>query len=200
MTKKSGGNFTRIFTVAGIGLILAAVLAVGINSLLIDRVAKRADELVETMRRLMPDTADGVPDDRVNLDMPMLELDGENFVGLFEIPKYQCALPIYGEWTPSKIAEFPCLYTGTMYDGSLIIGGSDNPGQFDFTKLITNDDVVYVTDATGLRYSYVVSEVIKTTDVSTANLMSGDFDLVFFARNTYSLDYTLVRCVLKSKI
>ena len=200
MSKTKSGKLTLLLTVAGIGLILAAVLGVVINGILIDRAEKRASEIVETMRMLMPDVADGGIDDRVNLTMPMLELDGENFVGLVEVPQYESVLPIYGEWKPSKVSDFPCRYMGTLYDGSLIIGGSDNQGQFDFTKLITNDDVVYVTDVSGLRYSFVVTEVIKTTDVSTGNLTAGEADLVLFARNTYSLDYTVIRCVLKSKI
>lgn len=199
MSKVNGGKLTRILTVAGIALILASVVLIGISAITEKRAEKRAGEIVETLRSLMPEAADGVPDDRVNLTMPMLELDGENFVGIFEIPKYESALPICGVWESGKVSDYPCRYIGNMYDGSLIIGGSDNQGQFDFTKLITADDVVYITDVTGLRYSYVVTEISKTTDVSTENLVSSEADLVLFARNTYSLDYTVIRCVLKGK-
>lgn len=200
MSKNKSGTLTLLLTLAGIGLILFAVLGVVTDSILVARADQRAHKIVENMRMLMPDAADGVPDDRVNLTMPMLELDGENFIGLVEIPKYESALPIYGEWDTSKVSDFPCRYMGTLYDGSLILGGSDNQGQFDFTKLITNDDVIYVTDVSGIRFSFVVTEVIKTTDVSTENLTAGEADLVLFARNTYALDYTVIRCVLKNKI
>ena len=88
-------------------------------------------------------------------------------------------------------------FSGSMYSGSLIIGGSDNPGQLDFMKLITGGDTVYLTDMTGGRYSYTVTEILKTTDVSHDNLAAGDAALVLFVRNTYGFDYTVVRCALK---
>ena len=37
---------------------------------------------------------------------------------------------------------------------------------------------------------------VKVIDISTDYLTSRDADFVFFARNTYSLDYTVVRCDL----
>ena len=200
MSKVNKEKITRILTAAGIILILVSVASIGISAVMEKQAAKKAEQIVTSLQSLMPETSDGIPDDRVNLTMPMLELDGENFVGIFELPKYDCTLPIYGTWDKSKVTSYPCRYMGNMYDGSLIIGGSDKQGQLAFTKLVTSDDVIYITDVTGLRYSYVVTEIVKTTDVSTENLISSRSDLVIFIKNTYSLDYTVVRCVLKSKI
>lgn len=140
-----------------------------------------------------------MPDDRIDVTMPMTEVDGLNFAGIIELPAYEALLPVYGTWDKNKVSDFPCRYMGSMYDGSLIIGGSDNVGQFDFMKVITDGDFVYVTDMTGARYAYVVTEIKKSKDASTDNLISKNADLVLFARNTYAFDYTIVRCVMQNK-
>ena len=128
--------------------------------------------------------------------MAAMEVDGMDFVGIVDIPAYGRELPVYGHWEAGKVSSFPCRYTGSIYDGSLIIGGSDNAGQFDFMKLITVSDPVHITDMTGARYSYTVTDIRITRDVSTGSLRGQNADLVLFARNTATLDYTLVLCHL----
>ena len=81
-----------------------------------------------------------------------------------------------------------------MHSLDLIIGGSDNEGMFDFMKLITGGDYVYVTDMSGACFSYRVSEIVQTDDPTPENLMGEDADLVLFAKNTFSFGYTVVRC------
>ena len=85
---------------------------------------------------------------------------------------------------------------GSVYDKSLILGGCDNQGQLDFMKAISISDYVYFIDTMGARYTYVVTDIEITDDVSTTNLKSKNADMVFFAGNTYSMDYTVVRCKL----
>lgn len=48
-------------------------------------------------------------------------------------------------------------------------------------------------------YGINTERLLNTEDVSTENLCFEDTDLTMFARNSYSFDYTVVRCVLKSK-
>ena len=195
MKKKSG----LILLILGILLTVSAVVGVVIWQVGIHRAAADCEKTLEQIRALTPQSRPGVADDRVNTAMPMLEIDGENYVGIIEVPKFGTALPIAAQWNANRIGRHPCRYTGSIYDGSLIIGGSDNAGQFDFMKLISGGDAVYVTDVTGGRYAYVVTEIHKTDRVSASELSTQTADLVFYARNTYSLDYTIVQCKLGSK-
>lgn len=182
------------------GILLGIILLVGAIGLelfwqfSIQNHAKNADRLVQTIQELLPKVTNGVSEERMNLIMPSMEVDGVNFVGLLEIPAYGIDLPIYEKWDKNRVEQYSCRYIGTMYNGSLVIGGSDNKGQLDCMKIITNGDYVYVTDMTGLRYCYEVVAVEYTKDVSTENLAKDEYDLTLFARSTYGLDYILIRC------
>ena len=196
MKKSANKKITIILSCIGVLLILAAGALVLSTYLGGKRAHTNAKEIVSKMYSLMPDIKNGAPDDRSNVTMPMLEIGGENFVGIIEVPDFEKTLPIYGKWEPSSVTSYPCRYMGSAYDGSLIIGGSDNEGQFDFVKTISNGNNVFVTDTTGLRYKYAVTDINRTNDVSTENLTSQKADLILFARNTYSRDYTVIYCTL----
>ena len=189
-------RLTRVLLTVGTTLLLGAAIWALWMQYSVSKNAKRAQEVVQTLYTLMPRVTDGAPDDRVNVTMSTIEVDQLRFAGIIEIPAYERTLPIYGKWARSKVKRFPCRYLGSMYDGSLIIGGSDNDGQFDFIKQISNGDRVYVTDTTGVRYSYTVVNIRRTKDVSTQNICMVDADLIFFAKNSYSMDYTVVYCSL----
>lgn len=196
MKNTANKKFTSILIFIGIALILVAVGLVVSSHLGSKKAQTNVKEIVSKMYSLMPDVKNSAPDNRSNTTMPMFEIDGENFVGIIEVPNFSKSLPIYGKWEASRVTDYPCKYLGSMYDGSLIVGGSDNEGQFDFVKTISNGDNVFVTDTTGLRFKYSVTDINRTKDVSTENLTSQEADLILFARNTYSLDYTVIYCSL----
>jgi len=177
-------------------LIASAVLWMGLGQLSAGKYARDARETACELYSVMPGIKQAVPDDRVNLVMPIWEVDGVNFIGTVELPVYDTILPIAGAWNGGKVGRYPHRFTGSIYDGSLVVGGSDAEGQFDFMKLITGGDRVTVTDMTGLRFTCTVGEIEHTGDVSAGNLTSGEWDLVLFARNSMGFDYTVVRCTM----
>lgn len=192
-------KINRIVLIIGVLLIAAALGVLAFSQTEQQNAAEEAAEFVAQIRELMPQVQDTVPDNRADKSMPILEIDGKDFVGILEVPAYQAQLPIAAVWDPAEVTNYPCRYTGSVYENSLIVGGSDNEGQFDFMQIITGGDIIKITDVTGLRYTYVVTRIEKTSDVSTENLCTDEADLTLFARNTYGLDYTVVRCDLQNK-
>jgi len=156
--------------------------------------AKKSKEIYSDLKNLMPEVQNGSFDDRVNVSMSALELNGENFIGIIEIPLYETYLPVAMEWDKKSISKYPHKFTGSIYDGSIIIGGSGNKGQFDFMKNITETDSVYFTDVTGMCYSYKVSKIEVVDSVTSEGLSSKDADLVLFAKDTFGSKYTVVSC------
>ena len=194
MKRSSKSKLRTALTCVGIVLILSAVGLLVFSKISISRAQDNAQKIVSEMYSLMPEVTDGAPDERANPSMPMLQLDGKNFVGIIEVPQFGTRLPIYGKWERSQVTKYPCRYTGSVYSDVLVIGGSDNEGQLDFVKEISNDDSVYITDTTGIRYKYTVYDINRTKDVSAEYLTKSDARLVLFARNTYSFDYTVIYC------
>lgn len=194
MTKGKSRRLNDILMWSGILLILSAVIMTSVSFLSQRRSANRASEIAERLRTLMPEPQSSYPDGRSNTSMSAIEIDGENFIGLIEIPLYDCTLPVYASWEQGRADDFPCRYTGSVYDRTLIIGGSNAVGQLDLTKTITEHDRVFFTDTEGMRYSYKVSGIEITDDVSAEKLISIDADLVIFVRDTYSFNYTVIKC------
>jgi len=156
----------------------------------------RADEqtqvYLQQMQKSMPEVKDAFIDERNNKDMPVLEVAGNDFVGILEVPLYEVSFPIGSRWQEGELIDYPCRFWGSVYDGSMIIGGSERKGQMAFMKDISIGDEVFVTDMTGARYLYTVSWIEKTKDVSIEYLENDG--LTIFARNPYGFDYTVVRC------
>ncbi len=187
--------FSNILLLFGVFLMLASAALFIFWNINKQNALMDAKEVVKELREIMPETHDEIIDDRVNIALPEMEVNGKSYCGIIEVPAFQTELPIYADWDKRGVSKQPCLYDGSMYDGSAVIGGSDNEGQFDFMQSITNDDIVFITDMTGARYTYKVVKIDKTENASTDELISGEYDLTIFARNTYSLDYTVVRCI-----
>ncbi len=187
-------RFYNLLLIFGIALVVISLGFLLISTVSQRTASRQARQLVIQLRQLMPQTYQGTLDDRVNVVMPSMEVEGTNFCGILEVPAYNADLPICDVWNAGSVDRFPCRFTGSVYDGSLVIGGSDNSGQLDFMKQITGGDRIYVTDMTGARYSYTVSDVFRTGDVSLENLTGQEGDLVLYAKNSFSMDYTLVIC------
>ncbi len=196
MAKKTNKKLTSVLMAIGATLIVLSVALYAFSQLSLKKSKENALKITEELLALMPEVWDSVPEERQNTAMASLEISKESFIGIIEAPAYGTALPVCAEWDSSQVSKYPCRYTGSIYSDMLIIGGSDNEGQLDFIDEISNYDEVTFTDVSGMRYTYTVTDIRKTKDVTTENLTSKDADLVLFARNTYSLDYTVIRCKL----
>lgn len=189
-----GKRLTLLCLILGILLIVSAVGYYAWMRYSVSKNAKDAVKTVEKLYALMPEITNGAPDGRQNAAMSSLALGEDSFVGIIEVPIYERELPIYANWDTDKVNCFPCRYFGSVYNKTLILGGSDNDGQFDFIKKISIGDVVTITDTLGVRYTFRVSSIRRKSDVSIENLTDETAALTFFAKNSLDFDYTVVYC------
>lgn len=162
---------------------------------------KRAErtnaEVVQVMEAILTDCREGTIDVARETDMPALELYGEDYIALLEIPSYGLELPVGGTWNKGKVVSNPCRFYGTAHNGTLIIGGYDQPGQFDFFDRIQDGTTVKITDMTGCIFSYVVDRVDRSDSAEAEILLDDKSDLTLFVRDAQLLEYILLRCVVK---
>ena len=95
-----------------------------------------------------------------------------NISGLIEIPAYGVTLPIGDVWDAKEVASFPRRFYGSAYDGSLIVGGADQDGQFDFCDQINPEAHIYVTDMTGTEFEYHVTRIDRAKEINLEKLMN----------------------------
>lgn len=182
------------FLICGTVLVLCALGIFLYTQAAQNKACHQMEEYVAQLQQSLPEEREAFGEERREDVMPIMEVSGEDFVGIMEVPAYEVELPIGSRWTKEKYAEYPCRYLGNLYDGSLIIGGSDYKGQLDFIGEISIGDAVCITDMTGARYSYTVSWIEKTEEVYTEYQADEKVGLTIFARNQYGFDYTVVRC------
>lgn len=186
------------FSVQKICLILGACLLVGaIVTLMLWRwnihsSEKRAGYYVETLQALIPEPQDAVPEERRDNTMSIVSVDGTDFVGIVELPRYASALPVGAEW--GKASQYPCRFSGSVYDGTMQIGATTQKGQYDFYRELSVGDRVVFTDVEGNRYTFVITSLRYEEHADQAALQRDDKPLTLFIKNIYSFEYLIVFC------
>lgn len=151
-------------------------------------------DMIARLDQIIPPRSVGVVDTYASMQMPSMEVDGEELIGILEIPTQNTVLPIGAAWDTKSRTSFPRRFSGTVYDGSLIVGGYDQKGQFDCLKKLDVGDAVRVTDMTGAEFTYTVRRIERKESVQAENLTDETSDLTLFVRNAYSMEYIVVRC------
>ena len=157
---------------------------------------KNCQEVVVEMNKLLPDRTPGVPGAYSDSVMPVLEINGADYVALLEIPAQGVVLPVSDQWNSMGLSNSPARFSGSAYDKSLVIGGVDHPKQFGFCDEIEHGVVITITDMTGVQFSYIVSRIDRSKHAQTQWLQNEEYDLTLFCRSAYSMEYIAVRCIL----
>lgn len=189
---KKRKNFSRLCFVTGIVLIFTSMLLFVLWQGYAHNNAKRRQEYIDILYALIPEPQSAVIESRNNNTMPSLNVNGENFVAIIELPMNGASFPVGASWNNNN--AYPCRYTGSIYDGSLVIGTSNQKGQFEFAKEISVGNTVYITDMTGNCYSYEVFDIKYSKHADNDSLNRDEDDLTLFVKNIYAFEYIIIRC------
>lgn len=156
---------------------------------------RKSQTVASQMDRILPERTQGAGSMYPQSPMPVLEIDGADYVALLEIPAFGITLPVADKWDTKNLSSGPARFWGSVYGGTLVVGGTDYPGQFGFCDRIENDTPILLTDMTGAQFSFRVSRVDRAKQAQTQWLTNPDYDLTLFCRDVYSMEYIAVRCV-----
>lgn len=192
MKKPANRLLSRLCIGAGLGLLLVSAALLlswqwGIRS-----AAQNAQETVGTLRSLMPAPQGAIPEARRDNTMAAISIDGADFVGILEMPRYGSALPVCAQW--GQISKHPCCLSGSIYDGTLQIGATSQKGQYDFYRELSVGDAVYFTDLEGNRYAFGITDIRFEKHASQAALQRNDAALTVFIKNVYAFEYMILFC------
>lgn len=190
--KKTDRNFKRVFVFAGSVLILAAVLLPIFWQFKINASVEKTKETVTVIKSLIPEPESAFLEERTDNTMSVLSVGGKDFSGIIEIPRYGSVLPVCDSW--GKVFESPCRLSGSIYNGTLQVGGTSQKGQYDFYREISAGDSVFFTDMEGNRFSFEVTDIRYEKHADQAALNRKDASLVLFIKNIYAFEYIVVFC------
>ncbi len=154
--------------------------------------ADRINGYLDTLTKLMPPPQSAVLENRTDNRMPSLSVDGNDFIGILEFQGTGCSLPVGSNW--GKSDRFPCRYYGSVYDGSMVVGATNQKGQLTFVKELSVGNTIFFTDMTGSRYCYSVTDIIYCDHANNDVLISESDDLILFIKNIYAFEYIIVKC------
>ena len=187
----------KVMFTAGCLLILCSVVLLVFLQVQTKQAENRNAEITETMELILAERTEAAVDAGWTGDMPALELQGDDFIALLEIPAYGLKLPVCGVWDSSEVLSYPCRFYGSAYNGTLVIGGYDQPGQFDFFDRIQDGEMITLTDMTGRQFQYAVERIERYNEVPMEVLADKETDLTLFVRDVQYLEYIVLRCDAK---
>lgn len=178
----------------GIALVAVSLLMVIVLQVRNHIGVKKTQTTLAQMEQLLPERSKGIPGVCPNTNMPVLQIGGMDYVALLEIPALGIYLPVADEWDRDKLFYSPARFSGSVYDHSLVIGGTDASHQFAFCDKIENGTLITITDMTGSQFAYKVTSVDRAKKAESVWLQDPECHLTLYCRDTYSMEYIAVRC------
>jgi len=130
-----------------------------------------------------------------NMEMPVQEIDGYDYIGVLTIASVNLELPIIGSWSYEGATVAPCRYSGSAYLDDLVIAAHNHRAHFGpLLNSIRLDDAVVFTDVDGNVFQYRVVEFQVVEPTQIEEMITGDWDLTLFTCNPGMQTRMAVRC------
>lgn len=130
-------------------------------------------------------------------EMPAKTVNGQEYIGVLEIPALELELPIISQWSYPRLRIAPCRYSGSVYSGDLIIAAHNYSTHFGRLKTLAQGERVLFTDMEGTVFTYQVAALETLQPMATEEMESGDWDLTLFTCTVGGQSRVTVRCVLE---
>lgn len=182
----------KLLLTIGLCLMLSGALLFGVSQWMGNMSESQCRDTVALMEARLPERTPGIPGLYSNVQMPVLSLNGKDYSALLAVPGHGVKLPVVHLWEDRGLLNAPCRFSGSLYDGTLVIGGTDRT--LDFCKRLDIGDEIRITDMSGMEFRFSVTRVERTTTASAEKLMKEEYDLTVYVKDSYSMEYILVRC------
>lgn len=197
---KKKGSF--LMTV-GVLLILAAAGLSGYNIYESTQAQIVSDRAVEKMTEVITDVEPqtvGEQPDYVTFpekEMPTIEIDGERYIGMLEIPDLNMTLPVAaGEWSYAKLRKAPCRYSGSVYQDDLVVAGHNYRSHFSKLKSLDIGSEIRFIDIDGNVFYYSIGwiDILQSTDVEEMT-DAAEWDMTLFTCTYGGKERYTIRCI-----
>lgn len=114
------------------------------------------------------------------IEMPVLTVDGQDYIGVIEISEISVRLPVISQMSYPKLKKAPCRYSGSVYTDDIVIGAHCYDKFFAKLKNVSNGAEVRFTDVDGNIFVYKVMFKETINEKNPDELKSGDWELSLF--------------------
>lgn len=187
MPKKTGIAMLAV----GAVLILAALLLLLYNRYEDTKAGQEAESLLENVEAVIETKKIRVPVSSKRLDetpaptpldpqMPVVMLDGYEYVGYVEIPVLGLKLPVMSEWDYNRLKLAPCRQFGSSRTDDLVIAAHNYESHFGHLKDLSAGDTVTFTDMEGIVNNYCVEKIETLNPNEVDAVQNSGYDLVLY--------------------
>ncbi len=145
-------------------LILAGLLFWGYNFYDDYVMGKKSQEVIVSLSQAIEKKE---PSNQFVDNMPTKNINGNDYIGMINIPKIQINLPVLSSWSYALLKIAPNYYSGSYYTNDLVICAHNNWTHFGkLKKLQPNDELQFIT-ANGevMKYQVTNLTVIEATHI-----------------------------------
>ena len=113
-------------------------------------------------------------------ELPVVEIDGNEYVGEISIPVIGIDLPVMSEWSYPRLKIAPCRQFGSSRTDDLVIAAHNYESHFGKLTSLTAGDSVTFTDMDGIVNEYVVNKVEVLDPHSVEEVEHSGYALVLY--------------------
>lgn len=148
-------------------------------------------QAIQHRAETQPPTQPAAPEQRI---MPVVEIDGYDYIGFLGLPAIGLELPVMGDWTYPQLQIAPCRYTGSTYTDDIVIMAHNYEKHFGkISKLVYGDTITFTDmDANTTAYKVVAKDILDPTAVE--EMIAGDYDLTLFTCTYGGENRVTIRC------
>lgn len=172
-----------VCVVLGVVLLLLAGGLYGYNRYEDAHAGAEAQTVVADLQQKVSETADtGAEADSDPLDpeLPVVEIDGNEYVGEISIPAIGIDLPVMSEWSYPRLKIAPCRQFGSSRTDDLVIAAHNYESHFGKLSSLSEGDSVIFTDMDGIENQYVVSKIEVLDPHSVEEVEHSGYALVLY--------------------
>ena len=128
------------------------------------------------------------------MTMPYIEIDGETYIGILEIPDLGLSFPINRICSKENLKNSPCRYVGSVYQDNMVIAAHNYHAHFGKIKDLYYGSTIYFEDLDKNIMEYEVSDIqiLKADDVE--EMINGDWDMTLFTCTIGGRERVTIRC------
>lgn len=193
---------------AGLILVLAAVGLTGFNLLQSHQAQQSSYQVVQVLEQKLPltepsaeeKTDEIIPETQPdyvrfpNMEMPVVSVDGQDYIGTVQIPSQELELPVAAQWSYEALRSTPCRYQGSAYSDDLILMAHNYDSHFGKLRNLRIDDWVTFVDTDGNTFVYRVVEREELPGTAVEDMAAGQWDLTLFTCTYGGKSRITIRC------
>ena len=175
-----------ICVLLGVVLLLAALGLYGYNRWEDAQAGAEAQSVVQDLQEKVVEqtqsaaSAPAIDYSALDPELPVVELDGYEYVGTVSIPAIGIDLPVMSEWSYPKLKISPCRQFGSSRTDDLVIAAHNYKNHFGRLKELSEGDTVIFMDMEGVVNTYSVKKIETLNPNEVDAVQNSGYALVLY--------------------